>query len=118
MRYVLPAFSVSGPSGKRARRREPARLARRQGAARRSGKTRPAVVPPRLPESFFALRVLVVPANAAVLSKQQATELPQEFCTHQGGRPKLISEGTGVRGVDPFSVGIDVASFSKVRLSF
>jgi hypothetical protein len=44
MRYVPPAFPVSGPSGKRAR------LAQRQGAARRSGKARPAVAPPRLPE--------------------------------------------------------------------
>jgi hypothetical protein len=60
MRCVLPALPVIGPSGKRARRREAARLAQRQGAARRSGKTRPAVAPPRLPESFFALRVLVV----------------------------------------------------------
>jgi hypothetical protein len=32
-----------------------------------------------------------------------------------GGRPKLISEGTGVWVVDLFSVGIDVASFSKVQ---
>jgi hypothetical protein len=36
MRYVLPALSVSGSSGNRARRREAARLAQRQGAARRS----------------------------------------------------------------------------------
>jgi hypothetical protein len=43
MRYVLPALPVSGPSGKRARRPEAARLAQRQGAARRSGKTRLAV---------------------------------------------------------------------------
>jgi hypothetical protein len=69
MRCVLPALPVIGPSGKRARRREAARLAQRQGAARRSGKTRPAVAPPRLPESLFALRVLVVQANAAVLTK-------------------------------------------------
>jgi hypothetical protein len=39
MSAVLPALPVSGPSGKRARRREVARLAQRQGAARRSGKT-------------------------------------------------------------------------------
>jgi hypothetical protein len=39
--------------GKRARRREAARLAQRQGAARRSGKTRPTVAPPRLLESFL-----------------------------------------------------------------
>jgi hypothetical protein len=37
MRYVLPALPVSGPSGKRVRRREAARLTQRQGAARRSG---------------------------------------------------------------------------------
>jgi hypothetical protein len=43
MRYVLPALPVSGPSGNRARRHEAARLAHHQGAARRSGKTRPAV---------------------------------------------------------------------------
>jgi hypothetical protein len=73
MRYVLPALPVSGPSGKRARRREAARLAQRQGTARRSGKTQPAVAPPRLPESLFALRVLVVPANAAVLTNQSTS---------------------------------------------
>jgi hypothetical protein len=73
MRYILPTLSVSGASGKRARRREAARLAQRQGAARRG---RLAVAPPRLLESFFlALRVLVIPANAAVLTKRQATEL-------------------------------------------
>jgi hypothetical protein len=49
MRYVLPALPVSGPSGKRARRREAARLAQRQGAPRRSGKARPVLLaPPRL----------------------------------------------------------------------
>jgi hypothetical protein len=46
-------LAVSGPSGKRARRREAARLAQRQGAARRSGKTRLAVAPPRLLGSFL-----------------------------------------------------------------
>jgi hypothetical protein len=47
MRYVLPpTLPVSGPRGNRARRREAARLAQRQGAARRSGKTRPAVAAP------------------------------------------------------------------------
>jgi hypothetical protein len=50
MRYVLPALPVSGPSGNRARRHEAARLAQRQGAARRSGKTRPAIATPQLPE--------------------------------------------------------------------
>jgi hypothetical protein len=50
MRYVLPALPVSGPSGTMARRHEAARLAQRQGAARRSGKTRPAVATPQLPE--------------------------------------------------------------------
>ena len=59
MRYVLPALPVSGPRGNRARRREAARLAQRQGAARRSGKTRPAVAPPRLLQKLFALRVIV-----------------------------------------------------------
>jgi hypothetical protein len=40
MRYGLPALPASGPArGKRARRREAARLALRQGSARRSGKT-------------------------------------------------------------------------------
>jgi hypothetical protein len=56
MRYVLPALPVSGPQRQRARRREAARLAQRQGAARRSGKTRPAFAafaPPRLLESFL-----------------------------------------------------------------
>jgi hypothetical protein len=51
MRYVLPALPVSGPSGKRARRREAARLAQRQGAPRRSDKARPVLLappPPRL----------------------------------------------------------------------
>jgi hypothetical protein len=52
MRYVLPALPVSGPSGNRARRREAARLAQRQGTARRSGKSTraPAVATPQLPE--------------------------------------------------------------------
>jgi hypothetical protein len=77
MRYVLPALPVSGPgpSSNRARRREAARLAQRQGAARRSGKTRPAVTAPRSFCKAPALRMLVVPANAAVLTNQQATEL-------------------------------------------
>jgi hypothetical protein len=47
MSYRHCKLPVSGPIGKRARRREAARLARRQGAARRSGKTRPAVTTPR-----------------------------------------------------------------------
>jgi hypothetical protein len=47
MSYRHCKLPVSGPNGKRARRREAARLARRQGAARRSGKTRPAVTTPR-----------------------------------------------------------------------
>ena len=55
MRYVLPALPVSGPRGNRARRREAARLAQRQGAARRSGKTRPAFTAPQLLQKLFAL---------------------------------------------------------------
>ena len=58
MRYVLPALPVSGPRGNRARRREAARLAQRQGAARRSGKTRPAVAAPQLLQKLFALGVI------------------------------------------------------------
>jgi hypothetical protein len=85
MRYVLPALPVSGPRGNRARRREAARLAQRQGAARRSGKTRPAVAPPRLSAKFLALRMVVSRANAAMRAnqqaKQQAPELQLEFCT-------------------------------------
>jgi hypothetical protein len=73
MRYILPALPVSGPSGKRARQREAARLAQRQGAARRSGKTRPAVAPPQLLRKLLALRVLIILANAAVLTNQPAT---------------------------------------------
>jgi hypothetical protein len=33
-------------------------------------------------QSSFALRALVILANAAVLTKQQATEPQQELCTH------------------------------------
>ena len=83
MRYVLPALPVSGPSGKRARRREAARLAQRQGAARRSGKTRPAFTAPQLPQKLFALESDRHSLESAVLTnqqaKQQAPELLQEF---------------------------------------
>jgi hypothetical protein len=78
MRYVLPALPVSGPNGKKARRREAARLAQRQGAARRSGKTRPAVTPPRLSAKLLCPRSAGSLANAAVLSNQKATERQQQ----------------------------------------
>jgi hypothetical protein len=85
MRYVLPALpAASGP----AQRQEgaAARLAQRQGAARRSGKTRPAVAPPRLSAKFLALRMVVSRANAAMRTNQQAIELLQELYTHQKWR--------------------------------
>jgi hypothetical protein len=76
MRYVLPALPVSGPSGKKARRREAARLAQRQGAARRSGKTRPAVAPPR-PYSCLAIYLLIrdtlTRSSVALLSARKNT---------------------------------------------
>jgi hypothetical protein len=84
MRYVLPALPVSGPSGNRARRREAARLAQRQGAA---GKTQrqdaagccgasasaKALCPKRATHCHSRL------ADASMPTKQQATELLQEF---------------------------------------
>jgi hypothetical protein len=49
---------------KRARRREATRLAQRQGAARRSGKARPAVAPPRLSAK------LLCPTSVGLSSKR------------------------------------------------
>jgi hypothetical protein len=70
MRCVLPALPASGPSGNRVRRREAARLAQRQGAARRSGKTRPAVAAPHSAKALCP-GVLVTQANAAMPTKAQ-----------------------------------------------
>jgi hypothetical protein len=87
MRYVLPALPVSGSRGNRARRREAARLAQRQ-APRGGGKAQRQDAAGCCgalfcKQSFFALRVLVTQANAAMRTNQQATEPQQEFCTHQ-----------------------------------
>jgi hypothetical protein len=80
MRYVLPALPVSGPRGNRARRREAARLAQRQGAARCGRLLRRLIL-----QSSFALayeRTSFWQTQLCSLTKQQATELQQEFCTH------------------------------------
>jgi hypothetical protein len=97
MRYVLPALPVSGPSSNRARRCEAARLAQRQGARgaasgkrqAANGKTQDArrdrLLRRLILQNSFALREQesgrLSPASA-MLTKQQATELQQEFSTH------------------------------------
>ena len=78
--------SVSRPSGKRARRRETARLVQRQGAARRSGKTRLAVAPPRLLESFLPYECWSFWQTQLCSLKTTSYRTNQEFCTHQLSR--------------------------------
>jgi hypothetical protein len=79
MRYVLPALPASGPRGNRARRREAARLAHsakgRQDAAARRGRLLRRLILQKL----FALGSERHSLESAMLTKQQAPELLQEF---------------------------------------
>jgi hypothetical protein len=89
MRYVLPALPVSGPSGKRARRREAARLAPRGGKTQRQDAA--GCCAASASRAFLALGVAVSLENA-MLTNQQATELQPRVLHSSSWRPSSASD--------------------------